>query len=564
MKNLKVISLFSVLFCTSSLYAVQQDLALESKIERVTVYPGFALVERLIDIPAQTETGDFSIAISPLPWAAEPTSFQTEALDGALVVQGLDLRSRMSTVANTAKAGALGEQLATLQQQMIDAVAAQEGIKLQTAALKNIAADTNQPSNDVWKSPDSVVQRLAFLGRKMAEFDKALQDNQAVIDDLQEQIDDLNLQINGALHDGGKLIREVRLNCFAQALEPSQIRLSYLVAGPSWQPAYDVRIAPDLTGVNVNLIGQVSQRTGEDWHGVSLILSTSMPQIGLDPPAVPQRIVSQDNQLLQLQALGYADDDSFSEGSEDKRGNLQRKAVDFDLELEESEVAPTAEVIDFGITTQFVMPGKVDVSNNGEAHRFAIRSVPLAVSPERYVVPSQSSNAYLRAEVKHTGDSVLLAGKAKIFLGPDYLGESSFPLMRQDDTTTLNLGIDPNLEVTYDILEDYRDDPGSFSLLSTSTITRRYSAKLRLSPSAHGKITVVVEDALPQSNSDAVEVEVGELFPEAVATEQALLNREEKGLYRWAFVLHPGESKVVRWGYELSFDEDLAPRVRQQ
>jgi uncharacterized protein (TIGR02231 family) len=226
--------------------------------------------------------------------------------------------------------------------------------------------------------------------------------------------------------------------------------------------------------------------------------------------------------------------------------------------------APRAEAVDYGITTQFIMPGKVDVAKNGEAHRFAIRTVPLEVSPERYIVPSQSDKAYLRAEVKHTGDSVLLAGTAKIFLGPDYLGESSFPLMRQSDSTILNLGIDPNLEVIYETLEDYRDDPGSFSLSSTSTITRRYRASLRLAPGANGMVSVVVEESIPISSSDSVDVELGEISPNAVANEDAMAERKEKGVYQWRFNMHPGESKAVLWGYELSFDEDLYPTVEMR
>jgi uncharacterized protein (TIGR02231 family) len=207
------------------------------------------------------------------------------------------------------------------------------------------------------------------------------------------------------------------------------------------------------------------------------------------------------------------------------------------------------------------MPGKVSVAMNGEAHRFSIRTVPLEVEPERYIVPSQSDNAYLRAEVTHTGDSVLLAGTAKMFLGPDYLGESSFPLLRQNDSTVLNLGIDPNLEVIYETLEDYRDDPGSFSLSSTSRITRRYRASLRLAPSAKGAVLVVVEESLPISNSDKVEVEIGDIVPDAIESDEAMAERKEKGTYQWRFTMNPGESKAVRWGYELSFDEDLFPTV---
>lgn len=556
--------LSSMLIClgASSLFSAQQVVHVESSIDRVTVYPGFALVERIVEIPAQQKHHDFIVAVSPLPLSSQPSSFQTQVLNESVAVQGLELRSRMSTVANMAQANELETELVLLREQMVNAVAAKAGIKLQMDALRNMAYYENPSSPANSGLPEGTSERLEFLGKQMASYDVNLRTNQLLIDGLSGEIKDIDLQINGARNDRGYRIREARIHCFAQLLDtPSQIRLTYLVSGASWQPAYDVRISPDLTGVNVNSMGQVQQRTGEDWNQVKLVLSTSMPKIGLNPPDVPLRFVesnfypSREPGALSA-SLGYVEyevEEGLSVGDDLMRKNSE----DFDA-------APIAEAIDYGITTQFFMPGKVDVAKNNEVHRFSIRTLPLEVEPERYIVPSQSEFAYLRAEVKHTGDSVLLAGTAKIFLGPDYLGESSFPLLRQNDSTMLNLGIDPNLDVDYVTIEDFRDDPGSFSLSSTSTITRRYSSNLRLSPAAQSKITVVVEEGMPRSNSDGIEVEIGELVPPVIDTDEAVAKQVEQGLYRWSFVLHPGETKKVRWGYELSFDEDSAPWVRQQ
>ena len=547
-----------------SLFPAQEVVQVPSSIERVTVYPGFALVERVVEIPAQQKHHDFIVAISPLPLSSQPSSFQTQVLNESVVVQGVELRSRMSTIANMAQANELEKKLASLDEQMIDAVAAKAGIKLQMEALNNMADYENPSSSTGWGLPEGVSERLEFLGQQMARYDVDLRTNQLLIDGLSGEIKDIDLQINGARNDRGYRIREARIHCFSQLLDtPSQIRLTYLVSGASWQPAYDVRIAPDMTGVNVNAMGQVQQRTGEDWNQVKLVLSTSMPQIGLNPPDVPLRFVESNfypSTLGELSAIGYVEKEA---GAANDLIRRRGKAL-MEENIEEFDAAPMAEAIDYGITTQFLMPGKVDVAKNNEVHRFSIRTIPLGVEPERYIVPSQSALAYLRAEVKHTGDSVLLAGTAKIFLGPDYLGESSFPLLRQNDSTMLNLGIDPNLEVEYETIEDFRDDPGSFSLSSTSTITRRYRVNLRLSPSAQSKITVVVEEGMPKSNSDSVEVEIGELVPSVIDTDEAVAKQVEQGLYRWSFVLHPGETKRVRWGYELSFDEDSVPWVRQQ
>ncbi|MBC8370456.1 MAG: DUF4139 domain-containing protein [Planctomycetes bacterium] len=541
MNLLKLLCLSSLLMSLASATAQQDSLILQSKIDRVTVYPGFALVERLVLVPAQIAGSDFEVLINPLPMAAQPSSFQTQVLGQAIAVQGLELRTRMSKAADSSQASELELQLLDLTDEMVQLQAKKSGIKLQIQALQNMADYENQSTAASWGLPDGVDERLDFLRSQMTAFDSAAQRNQLSIDTLDDQMIDLRLQIDGALKDSGDKIREVIINCFAQKSAPAQIRLTYLVSGANWTPSYDLRISTDLTGVSVSFLGQVQQRTGEDWAKAHLVLSTSMPQIGLDPPDVPQ---------LKVKLPGGS--------NKDVRGNS-----DYKFGGRADLAASRAKIVDYGITTQFVLPGKIDVLANGDAHRFPIRTVPLEVSPERYIVPSQSTNAYLRAEVKHTGDSLLLPGTAKIFLGPDYLGESSFPLLRQGDSTTLNLGIDPNLDVVCETIQDYRDDPGSFSLSSTSTITRRYRASLRLAPSAHGAISVVLEESIPVSSADKVEVEVGEISPQAVADDLALARRAENGVYQWRFTLQPSESKVVLWGYELSFNEEMNPVVSE-
>jgi uncharacterized protein (TIGR02231 family) len=553
----KLLCLSSLLLLGADLSAQQDILHLESKIDRVTVYPGFALIERLVDIPAQQVGSDFVVALGPLPRSAQPNSFQTQLVGDALAVQGLEMRSRVAKVANSTKTDAMQQQHDDLQQQLIVLNAKKTGIQLQIQALRNMADYENQSATSPWGLPGGVAESLEFLRAQMSKFDGELQRNDAAIAAVDQQMKDIVIQISGVRSDSNEKTRELRINCFAQRTEAAQIRLTYLVSGASWKPSYDVRISLDLTGVSVNSIGQVNQRSGEDWDGVRLVLSTSMPQIGLDPPEVPSLIVSEiiEPTVEDSEVIGIGGGIGGKFGG---RGGGPRSPAAPGGAL---AFAPSAEAVDYGITTQFIMPGKVSVAMNGEAHRFSIRTVPLEVEPERYIVPSQSDNAYLRAEVTHTGDSVLLAGTAKMFLGPDYLGESSFPLLRQNDSTVLNLGIDPNLEVIYETLEDYRANPGSFSLSSTSQITRRYRASLRLAPSAKGAVLVVVEESLPISNSDKVEVEIGDIVPDAIESDEAMAERKEKGTYQWRFTMNPGESKAVRWGYELSFDEDLFPTV---
>ncbi|MCP4094202.1 MAG: mucoidy inhibitor MuiA family protein [Planctomycetes bacterium] len=529
-----------------------------SAIERVTVYPGQALVERVVEI-VPTDLGLVNMRIGPLPMSALPTSFQTEVLAGSGVVQGLEMRTRT--------AGALEwQQSESLQSQVKEALWQHRllktdllGIKAGIDTLTALIDDPSPTANSVGGLPSDPEKRIKFVRDQMTKLSRELATKEREMEQVEAQISDLRAQLDRARAGSKQTFREARIGIHIEQLGTVRMKVTYLVDGAWWTPAYDVRVAPDLTGVNVGLVGQVTQRSGEDWDGVQLVLSTSTPNIGLDPPALPRRyysvygeypragggLMARDNAL---EELGYVGSDSLALASTDAKA---------------FSPAPTVAVQDFGLSTQFVMPGKTSVRANGEAHRFRIRELPLEVKPERYVVPSMSTNAYLRAEVIHTGDAPLLSGVAKIFLGPDYLGEASFPVLRQGDSTMLNLGIDPNLTVEWETLEDSRDNPGRFSFGSTATISRNYRATLHLSAAARGRIKVLVEEPLPMSWDDRIGVEIGTLQPTPVETEEDMIAREERGVYRWRLTMAPGSTQAVRWGYDLSFDEDLEPYLQE-
>lgn len=533
------------------LSAAQQSevLDLPSTLERVTVYPGQALAERIVEVPV-TQAGPMTFSVGPLPLSAQASSFQTEVVDGEVVVQGLELRRRTGSAKDWAEADALRQQLEDLQWERRLVVSERSGIGAAQEGLRALIDGQKQDSTVGGLLPASLEDRLSLLRRETSRLDRESAEKEREMQVLDARIRDLHNQLDPMTNGAQRDYREVRIAMFVERVGTVRLKLSYLVDGAWWEPAYDVRVAPDLTGVNVGLVGQVTQRSGEDWSGVELLLSTSMPNLGLDPPALSVRSYGTQRFRGSLRSLGY---------SSDKAGGLVAAE-----EMPALFEAPEVTVRDFGITTQFVLPGQSTVRSNGEAHRFRIRELPLEVRPERYVVPSLSDKAYLRAKVTHTGEAPLLPGVAKVFLGPDYLGEASFPMLRQGDSTQLNLGIDPNLTVKWEMVEDKRSNPGRFSLSSTSTLTRGYRASLRLSSSASGKITVLVEEALPLEVDDRIEVEIDGLQPQPLETEEDLIAREEQGLYRWRLLMSPGSTHSVRWGYELSFDEDLTPVLQER
>ncbi len=527
-------------------------------IERVTVYDGQALVERQFSVTA-TEPGAISIKIGPLPLGLDSSSFQTKLISGKVVVQGVEARTVTGTALDNSQRDGIRAELISLRAELRakahDRVAITAERAMLDALIKSIANGHTQAG---------VVADLKSVGETASALDQRLAVYEKQVEDLKQKISALDLRLG----DGGRRLhryKEGNVMVWFEKPGTAILTASYLIGGASWRPTYDVRVAPDLTGITVGLVAHLTQKTGEDWTDAVIALSTSTPSIGLDPPTLPVRVFNVRHQAPSagwnsdaVTALGYLREEAEADAS-DERGRADLGLVSKKIAY---KAAPSVQVEDLGLTALFLLPTRKTIVSDGESHRFRIREIPLDVEPERYVIPTLSDKAFLQAEVSLTGDAPMLPGVAKIFLGPDYLGESQFPVLRPGDSTTINLGVDPNLSITWETVVDKRDEPGLLS--STATLTRVYRASLKLSANAPGEILVVMEEALPLVRSSNLTLVPVEMRPAPENSEGALKLQEEKGLYQWRINLAPGQAQNIYWGYELEFDEDYNPLLREE
>ncbi len=527
----------------------------DSHIDRVTVYAGQALVERSFAVEA-SEPGPVTVVLGPLPVGADPSSFQAKLDAGSAVVQGLQMQRRSGELAGTerdrlrARLDALADQVRELGSEAAAIEAGQGVISAATSAVQK------------WEQLDPAVlsQLLDFVSEKSSELDQREISRERELKRLRAEIEDLERQLGGR-GSAARPYQQARVNLFFERAGQSRLRLQYLVHGASWRPIYEVRLDPGLTRVDVGLTGEIRQSTEEDWEDAVMVLSTARPHVGLDPPVLPKRWVSlgwseKRRGRAMLSELGYVGADTAAMAPS---AGVAYEAEDLDEEA--FEAAPVVSVQDYGLSQQFTLPERVTVPADDEPKTFPLVQVPLDVHPERYLLPSLSLEAYLRAEVTSAADAPLLPGEARIFLGPDFLGKAGFPMLRPGDSTWLNLGLDPNLVVEYEQVLDERDEPGVFS--DTVKLRRAWETTLKLSASAPKPVTILVEEALPVSRDERIVITPEGMQPAALAGEEDLEDREEKGLWRWRLKLRPGQEATVRWGWSAAFDEDLSPTFGQ-
>src|ERR1700758_276316 len=90
----------------------------------------------------------------------------------------------------------------------------------------------------------------------------------------QRELDAAVARLAGAEQPGEPVVFiEVVVLLEAEAATAAEFELTYHVAGASWRPLYDLVL--DGEKLTVSYLAEITQRTGEDWPEVTLVLSTT-------------------------------------------------------------------------------------------------------------------------------------------------------------------------------------------------------------------------------------------------------------------------------------------------
>ena len=391
--------------CLLSALATPQEPELRptpTVLDRVTVYSGQALVERVFTVEA-TEPGPLTAEIGPLPLALEVSSFQTKVEGGDAVIQGVETRIVTGDALEMGERDRLRARLAELSQQRreleSELASIEAGQKMVASVIASLAAREGGVNVlEAAVSGESLDALFSFVRDRSAELDGELAAYEASRLRLDQEIAEVREQLGG---ESGAPLRRYhlgRIQVWAERPGPIQLRASYLIAGASWMPTYDVRVAPDLTGVTVGLVAELRQRTGEDWSEAEILLSTSTPSVGLDPPELPLRVYEalsarRPSAALgaEMRGLGNIEMDSLAGGASEPSWAAYKDAY---------LAAPEVQIQDLGLSALFQLPDRKTIRGDGEPYRFRIREVPLEVRPGRYLVPTRSERAFLRAPTR--------------------------------------------------------------------------------------------------------------------------------------------------------------------
>lgn len=267
----------------------------------------------------------------------------------------------------------------------------------------------------------------------------------------------------------------------AAAAGEAEIGLGYVVPNACWRPCYVARL---LDGqVRIDAEACVWQRTGEDWAGVVLRLSTERLDLGSEPPAL-----AADRLRLQpkAQQVVVEERDRVREDTGGAAG------------------APAAElpgVDDGGEARLLTAPGSHDLAGDGLPHR-----VPLfgftAPAKVRLTVRAELVQAAILASVQsNAAAQPLLAGPVELIRDGGAAGRTTLAFTAPGAEFELGWGPEPELRVERNAWQK-DEEAGVLGSWRTSTRWVRVEAA-NLGAAVH---TIEIEERIPVSEVEQVQV----------------------------------------------------------
>ncbi|MEQ8999153.1 MAG: mucoidy inhibitor MuiA family protein [Coleofasciculus sp. B1-GNL1-01] len=272
---------------------------LASKIDKVKVYAAGATVSRIADLHLENGETPEQIEISGLPLALDDSSVRVQVEGNANLVIPTDIRISLAVPSHPELPNSPAEE--QLRQAEAEVRRIQETIALidnEISVLKQLHVP-NQPKAEPGKAPppSPLAARLAIANFQDEQIRSRIQERR----EIQNSLKEANTHLDELLH-------KQKLASTAQQVKPHELRkmviislsypgevtvspqrliVEYFVPGARWTPTYLCRLESSTNTAAIAVRAFLCQRTGEDWSGVRLELSTANPMTWCELPELP-------------------------------------------------------------------------------------------------------------------------------------------------------------------------------------------------------------------------------------------------------------------------------------
>jgi uncharacterized protein (TIGR02231 family) len=510
----------------------------DTPITGVTVFTDGARVTRTG--LTEVQSGVRPVVVASLPESADPSSVRVAARGDDLTLLNVEVQRRVSAVPrreSLAQLRADAERCRDAVKELGDAdEAEQAGLGFLGHLSEAAATSLARALSSGRAGYDELAGMAGHLSASTATALGRRREIAARKRVAQRELDAALERLAGAEQPGQPtMFTEVSVLLDAPRATETEIELTYHVAGASWRPLYDLMLAGER--LKVSYLAEITQQTGEDWPEVTLVLSTTRQGLRQTLPELhPWYIGHPEPPRYESAVLRSAAGPAPGGPAPESADGGQARGVAFGA----AAARPRAKVLaaepgrsESGAGLTYTVARPLAVPGDGGPHKTLVAQFDADAKLDYLTVPVLAAEAYLRATVTN-GPLLLLPGQARIFHGPQFVGETRLDSVAPGEEFEVQLGVDDQIKVERKLR---RRATSKAVLGSTRTIDIAY--EITVENHRDRKATVSVHDHIPVATDGDIKVKPRETVP-------APDSSDDLGELSWTLTLPPGESSAIR------------------
>jgi uncharacterized protein (TIGR02231 family) len=507
----------------------QETVSVDSSISQVTVYLDRARVTR--NANASLPAGLSIVEFAGLPATLDEGSVAVSAKsDGALTIEGIDVRQQFLTQSANPKAQELERRIHELNDQKSSLEAQKSVLEEKRDFFKNLSAGIGKGEKETINL-DDIRKLYTFYGEEVSNLAENILSIGQSEAKLSLEIDRLQRELNALRNAAQKEQRTLLVSVKADAALKAEFSVRYAIGNASWSSSYDAKVDSSSGKVALVYNAFVRQKTGEDWNNVQLGLSTAQPgRNGQMPELAPS--------FLDIRAPGvYATARALpvpapTEGQAVKEKEESTLSTEAQAEIQRS-----------GLTVNYRVALPVTIPTDGQPHRANVTVLNLAGTPQYVTTPKLDAAVFLKVHLTNTSEAQLLPGPLNLFRDGEFTGSVQMNLVPPTSEFDLYAGRDDSIKVERKEMSSKRSESG---LLNRKEVEeQRY--QISLQNSRPGAIRLLIYDQIPVSKNADIAVNQGVFSDKPTAVDK------DTGKLTWEMEIPPKVKKVIEFSYSVEW-----------
>ena len=400
----------------------------------------------------------------------------------------------------------------------------------------------NIQSEDLIKIANYYTEKISFNKQRVFSLTLKRDSCNQKIDEIRDRLNEFNTQID--VLDPPKQIGQIILQVMSSQAGPANIDFNYFTANAGWTPSYDLRIKSLDNSFKIVYKGLVFQTTGLNWNGVKLNLSTNNPNQGNNLPEITPTFLQLFNPIVaynnvQLKSVNVMAAPVMDQEDVMVSGYASKKMV---RDVKKETVADYVTLKESQLNTNFEINLPYDIPCDGIGYSVNIKEENINVTYQHTAVPKLDNDAFLIARLSSWDSLNLMPGEANVIMDNVFLGKSYLDPNTTSDTLNFSLGRDKRISIDRKQIKDYKAPKRN------DFKTESFTYEITIKNNKKQSVEMMVKDQYPISQVKEIEVSLTDNGEADVNT--------ETGIMSWMVKLKPGESKKLRFSYQIKYPKD--------